>query len=148
MSILLISSVLIVVAIFMVLVVGLFIWTARKTNESSLLPPTDTQPEWMRTMPPKETVAATLSEGEGIQLFNEDEEEALASPFAEQIEDILRAKLNADPALQQYKVDLGTAPDGGLEISINGVSYAAVSDIPDAKLQALFNEAIEAWGKA
>lgn len=144
----LIASILVVVAVFIVLVVGLFIWTARKNNEASLLPPTDSQPEWMRTMPPNETVAATLADGEGVQLFNEDEEEALASPFAEQIEDILQAKLNADPQLQQYKVDLGTASDGGLAISVNGVSYAAISDLPDVKLQAVFNEAIEAWGKS
>ena len=140
--------ILVVVAIFIVLVVGLFVWTARKNNEASLLTPTDTKPEWMRSMPPKETVEATLAEGEGVQLFKDDEEEEIASPFAEQIEDILHAKLKADPELQQYQVDLGTAPDGGLEISINGVYYAAISDIPNAKLQALFNEAIEAWGKS
>ena len=44
-------------------------------------------------------------------------------------------------------VDLGTAADGSLEISIDGVNYLQISDIPNEKLQVLFKEAIEAWGK-
>lgn len=144
---LLLISILIMVMFSIALIIGLFIWAARKNNQASLLTPTDTKPEWMREMPPKETVAATLADGEGIQVYDYDEGEAVASPFAEQIEDILQAKLAADPEFQQYKVDLGTAADGTLEISINGVIYANISDIPNEKLQALFNETFEAWKK-
>ena len=36
-------SMLIVLAVSILLVVGLFIWTARKNNQASLLKPTDTK---------------------------------------------------------------------------------------------------------
>lgn len=138
----------IVIAVAMLgIILVLFIWMARASNKVNLTEQTDTQPEWMRSMPPKETVAATLADGEGIQVFDTDQGEALASPFAEQIEDILMAKLAAHPELQQYKVDLGTAADGSLKISVNGTIYKNISDIPNEELQAVFNEAIEDWKK-
>lgn len=139
-----IISIVIVIAV----IVMFFVWMAQSANKITLTEPTDTKPEWMRDTPPKETIATTLADGEGVQVFDYDEGEAVASPFAEQIEDILQAKLDADPELQQYKVDLGTAPNGQLQISINGVTYANISDIPNARLQALFNEAVEAWKKS
>jgi hypothetical protein len=142
------TSILVVGVIFILTVVGLFIWTARKGNKINLTEPTDEKPEWMRSTPPKETIAATLAKGEGVQVFGYDEGEALASPFAEQIEDILQAKLAADPDLQKYKVDLGTGPDGLLEIDVNGVKYAGVNEIPDEKLKKLFKEAVAAWKKS
>lgn len=144
----LLTSVIIVGLIIIGLILALFIWVARSSNKVNLTEPTDTQPEWMRKMPPKETVAATLADGEGIQVFDTDEGEALASPFAEQIEDIFLAKLADYPELKQYKVDLGTAADGTLEILIDGTAYANISEIPDQKLQKLLNEAIEAWNKS
>lgn len=140
-------TILVIMGLAILLAVFLFARMAGKMNKASLLKPTDTQPDWMRNSPPKETVVATLAKGEGVQLYEDDEEEALASPFAEQIEDILQAKLAANPELQQYKIDLGTAVDGRLEISINGVIYASIEDIPNEKLKALFNQAIEDWGK-
>lgn len=146
-SLLTIISIIMAIALVGIVIV-LFIWMARRSNQVNLTEPTDTQPEWMRKMPPKETVAATLADGEGIQVFDEDKGESLASPFAEQIEDILLAKLAADPELQQYQVDLGTAADGSLKILINGTAYTNISEIPNEKLRAIFNEAVEAWKKS
>ena len=103
------------------------------------------KPEWMRTTPPPETVAATRVDGERVALYDYDPGEKIAAPFAEQIEDILRAHLSADPALAAMDVDLGTAPDGGLEIWVDGECYTDVSLLPDERLRQAFRQAIERW---
>jgi len=148
MSVTFLSLIVISIVIVITVIVMFFVWMAQSANKINLTAPTDTKPEWMQNTPPKETIAATLADGEGVQVFDYDEGEAVASPFAEQIEDIVQAKLAADPELQQYKADLGTAPDGQLTIAINGVVYANISDIPNARLQAVFNEAVEDWKKS
>jgi len=73
--------------------------------------------------------------------------EALASPFAEQIEDVVRAKLDADPALKKYQIDFGTAPDGSLEIDVDGKKYAGIDAIPDERLREVIRGAVKAWEK-
>lgn len=78
-------------------------------------------------------------------LFTHSQGEQLAAPFAEQIEDLVRAKINADPALKNLKVDLGTAPDGGLEIWVDKVKYANVEALRNETLKEVFREAIKEW---
>lgn len=107
----------------------------------------DEKPEWMRTTPPSETIAATQADGEGITVFDQDPGEALAAPFAEQIEDILNAKLLADPALSSMAVDLGTGPEGELEIIVNGETYTNIAQIPNEQLRQALREAVEVWSR-
>jgi len=142
------GSVLIVGGIAILIVVVLFVFIARKGNTVDLTSSREEKPEWMIQAPPDATIAATKAEGLGVQAFGQEPGEALASPFAEQIEDIVHAKLAADPALAEYKVDLGTAADGGLEISVNGEKYAAIDAIPDEKLKQLLHDAVEQWDKS
>ncbi|MCS7178515.1 MAG: hypothetical protein RML46_00395 [Anaerolineae bacterium] len=123
------------------------ILAARRINLTSPESP-DQQSEWMRTTPPPETMAATQADGEGITLYDHDAGEKLAAPFAEQIEDILRARLEADPYLRSLQVDLGTGPDGGLEIWVNGVRYTDIHQLPDDRLRQAFQEAIADWQAA
>ena len=141
-SVLIVGAMAIAVAILMVA------WVAARAGHVDLTHSGDEKPEWMRTTPPAETSAATKADGEGVQLFDLDPGEGLASPFAEQIEDILRAKLAADPELSHYRVDLGSTPDGSLEISVDGKKYAGIEKLPDARLQELFRQAVEAWKKS
>ena len=105
----------------------------------------DEKPEWMRSTPQPETVVATQADGEGITVFDYDPGEALAAPFAEQIEDIVRAKLQADSTLSAMQIDLGTGPDGGLEIIVNGKTYTSIDELPDTRLQDIFREAVAKW---
>lgn len=119
----------------------------RKGNKIDLTSPTDTKPEWMRQTPPAETVAATLADEEGVQVFNQDPGEKLAAPFAEQIEDIVQARLAEHPELSKYHVDFGTAPDGGLEIHVNDQAFPEIDALPDESLKRLIHEAIETWRK-
>ncbi len=118
-----------------------------RTRQVDLVHPEspDQKPEWMRTNPPPETVAATQADGEGVALYDHDVGERLAAPFAEQIEDIIRARLGADPALAAMDVDLGTSPDGGLEIWVNGALYTDVNALPDARLRQIIRQAVEEW---
>ncbi len=103
------------------------------------------KPEWMSAMPPKETVAASMADGEGVTLYDHDEGEKLAAPFAEQIEDVLRAKIENDPALKALNVDFGTAPDGGLEIWMDGEKFVGVANLPDERLKAALLQAVREW---
>jgi hypothetical protein len=107
----------------------------------------DQKPEWMRTTPPPETVAATQADGEGVALYDHDPGEALAPAFVEQIEDIVHARLSRDPALSGVKVDFGTAPTGELQIWVNGERYADVCDVPDERVREIIRQAVESWGQ-
>jgi hypothetical protein len=122
----------------------LFALRARKINLTKAKSP-DQKPEWMRTTPPPETVAATRADGERVALYDYDAGEHVAAPFSEQIEDILRTRLNADPALAGMDIDLGTAPDGGLEIWVDGERYTDVDLLPDERLRRMVRQVVEEW---
>ncbi len=141
------SSILIVGALAGLVVIVVLALLFRKGNVVDLTTPTETKPDWMRQNPPAETVAATLADGKGVQVFDHDEGERLAAPFAEQIEDIIQARLTEHPELSKYKLDFGTAPEGGLEIYVNGERYLAVDELPEDGLRALVKEAIAIWQK-
>jgi hypothetical protein len=134
-----------VVVIAMVVALG---WLFLRSNQVDLSGAKEGQkPEWMRSTPPQETLAATQAEGEGITLFDEDAGEKLAAPFAEQIEDILQDLMTANPQLSGHKVDFGTAPDGGLEMWVDGKSYREIKDIPEEPIRAAIQKAIERYNQ-
>jgi hypothetical protein len=133
-----------ILGVFIILV-G-FIMQRRKTDLTGPDAPEE-KPQWMHEMPPPETVAATQADGEGIALYDHDEGEQMASPFAEQIEDVLRARIGQDPDLAGMNIDLGTGPDGGLEIWVDGVLYPNFGEIPNTHLQEVVRQAIESWNQ-
>lgn len=128
-------------------IVSVLILLFRKSNKIDLTSPTNSKPEWMRQTPPAETIAATLADEEGVQVFKHDPGEKLAAPFAEQIEDIVQARLAKHPSLSQYRVDFGSAPDGRLEIHVNDQTFTEIDTLPDEALQTLIRESIETWRK-
>jgi hypothetical protein len=139
-------TIIIILGVAVVLIaVGLLAVMFIKSNEVKLTDGTDTKPDWMRSNPPSETMAATIAEGEGITLYNADDGERLAAPFAEQIEDILRARLEADPLLKRFKVDLGTSKNSELEFWVNEKKYASIDELPDEGLKRTVREAIKSW---
>ena len=85
-----------------------------------------------------------FADDEGVTIFDHDAGEKLATPFAEQIEDILRAKLDNDP-FNKFDIDLGTAKDGSLDIWVNGKKYSSVDELPDENLKNAFQEAVQKW---
>jgi len=134
-----------VIAIVVMIVVLVFLF--RNANKVNLTGTGDEKPEWMREMPPAETLAAAKKEGKDITVFDFDEGEKLAAPFTEQIEDIFRAKLEADPELKDFKIDLGTRENGELEIWVNDTKYMNVNDLPDERLKTAFRESVAKWNK-
>jgi hypothetical protein len=131
-------------AVVILVSVGLLALIFMRSNEVQLTGKAEDKPEWMKSTPPQETMTATRADNEGVTLYDHDEGERLAAPFAEQIEDILRAKLDSDP-FNQFKIDLGTGKDGSLEIWVNGKMYASVDELPDERLRRAFREAVEKW---
>ncbi|MBK7319100.1 hypothetical protein [Candidatus Villigracilis affinis] len=138
------TAVLILGGIVILISVGLLALMFMKSNEVNLTGKTEDKPEWMKSNPPKETVNATRVENEGVTLFDHDAGERIASPFAEQIEDILRAKLESDP-FNKFDIDFGSAPDGSLEIWVNGSMYPSMDDLPDEGLKNAFRNAVKEW---
>ena len=140
------SITILVIAGLMILIgLGALAWVFRRAHEMNLTEKTDEKPEWMHSMPPQETVNATLADGEGVTSFDYDEGEKLAAPFAEQIEDMLRAKIESDPYLKSFDIDFGTAADGGLEIWVNGEKYDGVANLPDEHLKQALLQAVKEW---
>jgi hypothetical protein len=137
--ILIAGGVMIVIALVMLAMVFI------KSNQVNLTGKTEGKPEWMHAMPPKETVEATTKDGEGVTLYDHDEGEKVAAPFAEQIEDVLRARVENDPYLKSFDIDFGTAPDGGLEIWMNGEKYNGVASLPDEKMKQVLLQAVKDW---
>ena len=58
-------------------IVVLLVIQSRRVNLTKSDKPNE-KPEWLRANPPKETMAATLADGEGITPYNYDEGERLA----------------------------------------------------------------------
>lgn len=137
-------TIMILGGIVVLISVGLLALMFMRSNEVNLTGKTDDKPEWMRSTPPKETMDATRTDNEGVTIFDYDAGEKIAAPFAEQIEDILRTKLNSDP-FNKFEIDLGTGADGSLEIWVNGTKYETVNEIPDEGLKNAFHEAVKKW---
>lgn len=141
------NTLVIVGAIVVLVVIALLIPVFRKARNVNLTETKDGKPEWMRTTLPAESQAATESDGQGTALYGHDAGEKLASPFAEQIEDILQAKIKGDAHLSQFEIDLGSDQKGSLEIWVDGNMYSDIDSLPDERLKQAFKEAIEIWEK-
>jgi hypothetical protein len=137
----------VIVVLFVVLVLVIFFMLkaqARKVNLTQT-DSLDQKPEWMRTSPPPETLAAVKEDGEGISLYDYDPGEEVAAPFTEQIEDIAHSLLKEEPALAAVNLDFGTAEDGRLEIWVDGQRYPEVDQVPDEGLRQVIRKAVEIY---
>ncbi len=103
------------------------------------------KPDWIQSNVPAETLAQLEEDGEPYQLFDLDPGEKLASPFVEQIEDIIKVRLKQDPELAKLDVDLGTGIDGMLDIWIDGQLFTDVNEISDPRVQEVFRSAVAQW---
>lgn len=130
----------VIVIVLIIGILGYLVFTSKKNASDS-----PSAEGYMRVPPPAETVIAAKEDNEAVGFFDHDEGERLAAPFAEQIEDILRAKIKADPALQKYEIDFGTDENQALEIWVDGKAYASINDLPDERLKEAFRSAVEKW---
>lgn len=141
------SILLVVLGVAVLAIVVLFMMRLFKISRGIDL--TDTpegeKPDWMQSGPPPETVAELEKDGEKISLYDFDPGEDLAAAFAEQIEDILHHLMAQDPQLSSLDLDLGTAPDGGIEYHFQGESYTNADEIPDERIRSLIKRAIDLY---
>jgi hypothetical protein len=70
-----------------------------------------------------------------------------ASLIGEQIEEMVRERLAKDPATEKVAFDFGTAEDGSLEIWIAGKRYVSVAEIPDERIRAAVEQAVEEFNR-
>jgi hypothetical protein len=73
--------------------------------------------------------------------------ERMASAPAEMLQSIVRRDMASDPAFAGRSIDFGTAPDGSLEIWLDGQSYPGVDQIPDTRLRALIARSAEEFNR-
>ncbi len=135
------------VGVALIAIILVFFLLFRKTNTVNFTGTMEEKPEWLRETPPAETLGTLLKEGKKVMVFDYDSGEKLAAPFSEQIEDIFRAKIEADPALRHFQVDLGSAPDGTLEFWVNDKKYTNVNDLPDEGLKRAFRSSVTQWNR-
>ncbi|HSG41636.1 MAG TPA: hypothetical protein VLA72_00640 [Anaerolineales bacterium] len=138
-------TVIVLVGIAFVAIIVVFALLFRNSDTVNMTGNKEDKPDWLRNMPPAETLDTLLAKGKKVTVFDYDEGEKVAAPFTEQIEDIFRAKVKADPSLTQYQVDLGSAPDGTLEFWVNDKKYSNVNDLPDNNLKRAFRESVRKW---
>ena len=133
--------------ISLIVIIVVFIYLFRQARKVNLTGNTEEKPAWMRETPPAETLGALMKDGEKVSVYDYDGGEKVAAPFSEQIEDIFRAKIEADPHLNHYKIDLGSAPDGALEIWVDDKPYTNINDLPDEGLKKALRESVAKWNK-
>ncbi len=129
------------IAMFVLFVLGLLIVGAIlyfSTRKLGSTPPDANKPDWLRAAAEEVAAPAPLPDGSP---------ERIASPVAEAIEALLQDVLASYPELSGYKIDLGSAPDGGLEIWVNGEKFDGIDALKDEKLKQVFREVIEAFNK-
>jgi hypothetical protein len=89
----------------------------------------------MRALAPR---ARSLAAGEA---------ERQASAAAEALQAIVQRHMTADPAFAGQSLDFGTAPDGSVEVWLNGQAYAGVDRIPDPRLRELIARSADEFNR-
>lgn len=71
-----------------------------------------------------------------------------ASLPVEQIEEIARRRIEADPELAGIDLDFGATPDGELAVWVDGERYNDIAQIPSADIRAVIQAAIDEFNQA
>jgi hypothetical protein len=79
--------------------------------------------------------------------FVEAEPERQASAAAEALQAIVRRRMAADPSFAGQSLDFGTAPDGSIEVWLNGQTYAGVDQIPDPRVRDLIARSADEFNR-
>jgi hypothetical protein len=68
-----------------------------------------------------------------------------AISIADQIEDLLQARIADDPAYEQRSIHIKPALDGGVRIEVDGTYYDGVGDVEDEAVRALLVAVVREW---
>jgi hypothetical protein len=70
---------------------------------------------------------------------------AITLDLAQEIEQMLQARVGASLEFSRRYIHVASAPDGGLCFDVDGVRYARLEEITDQEVQALIKAAISDW---
>jgi hypothetical protein len=65
--------------------------------------------------------------------------------LAEEIDQLLQVRVDADPDFNRRYIHVTSAPDGGLRFVIDNSRYNALDEVPESDVQALIRAAITDW---
>lgn len=68
--------------------------------------------------------------------------------LAKEINDIVQNRLIYSPLGQTTKIDIISAPDGGIRINVNGSFYSTPDEVPDPEVKNLIKESIKQWERS
>ena len=66
----------------------------------------------------------------------------------DQIEEIARRRIEADPALARVELDFGATPDGELAVWVDGERYKDINEISDPAIRDVIEAAIDEFNSA
>jgi hypothetical protein len=68
--------------------------------------------------------------------------------LADEINKIVQARLIASPLSTTHNIEIQSAPNGGIQINVNGTIYASPDDIPNPEVKTLIKESIKQWERS
>ncbi len=68
--------------------------------------------------------------------------------LADEINDIVQAKLLASPLADSNRIDITSDYSGGIRINVNGQFYASLDDVLDVEIRRLIKESIKQWERS
>jgi hypothetical protein len=68
--------------------------------------------------------------------------------LAEEINEIVQARLRSSPLATTTRLDITSEPGGGIRIEVNGQFYASPDDIPDPAIKDLIKASIKEWERS
>lgn len=76
-----------------------------------------------------------------------EDDEFVATPIGEQIEEMVRERLKSYPDLENVSLDFGSGVDGSLQVWVKSVRYDRVQDIPDERIRQAVADAVEEFNR-
>lgn len=68
--------------------------------------------------------------------------------LAEEINDLVQARLRYSPLAKSFRVDIKSDLSGGIRIDVNGQFYTSPDEVPDQEVKDLIKDAIKEWERS
>jgi hypothetical protein len=76
-----------------------------------------------------------------------EDDEFVATPIGEQIEEMVRERLKSYPDLENVSMDFGSGVDSSLQVWVESVRYDRIQDIPDERIRQAVADAVEEFNR-
>ncbi len=102
---------------------------------------------WSTLLRRRRRGTATPDSLEAVSDAKLEEGERPAALVSEQIEEMVKNSLSDHPDLSQVKLDFGTAPNGTLQIWVDGTQYESAEAIPDERIRDAIASAVRSFNR-